>query len=700
MNILQMIPELRLGGTERGTVELARGLVAEGHRSVVISGGGELVKFLDAYGSTHYTLPIGAKNPWTVFRMIREVSRIIEKEQIDIVHARSRVPGLIALFACRRTFRPLLTTCHGYYRKNFFGYCMGWGKQVIVSSHAIGKHMLEDFEVAPERIRFIPRGVDLDQFTYRPFRRNPGGDATVGIIGRLTPLKGHVDFIRAISRVVRVFPKIKVLIVGDAPSEKVKYRQELELLVKRLGLHQTIEFVGISQDVPTLLKDLDLLVFASRTPESFGRVIIEAGACGVPVVATRVGGVVDILEDGKDGLLVPPTDPLAMSEAILRLLKDPPLAEAFSKRFREKVEKKYSLKEMIGKTIQVYQEALKTERILVIKLSAIGDIVLATPSFRAIRKKFPNAHITLLVGRDAVPLVQQCPYLNDVIVYDPSRKDRKGSSRLKLAAELRRRGFDRVIDLQNNKTSQLLSYLSLAPKRYGFDRGPFRFLVNFKIKDPGAMPPVAHQGKLLSLLDIQEMEEALELWPSPKDEEAVDRLLRQEWLSGNETLVGVNLGGSPRWETKRWPVGYIAELCDRLAQDKVRVVVTGGDGERDLLQKLLSRVRTKPIVAVGKTSLPQLACLIRRCRAFVTVDSAPMHIAASVHVPVIAFFGPTDPKRHFPPTEKGVILNKKVKCHPCYRRRCPVGLICMTQIRPEEVYRELKRWTGELERVR
>jgi len=699
MNILQIIPELQLGGAERGTVELARGLVAKGHKSFVASGGGELVKYLDAYGSTHYTLPVYAKNPFTLFRMIWEVSRIIEKEKIDIVHARSRVPGLIALLACRRTFRPLVTTCHGYYRKNFFGYCMGWGKRVIVSSNAIGKHMLEDFEVSPRRISLIPRGVDLEQFTYRPSQRNVDGDFTIGIIGRLTPLKGHVDFIRAISRVVRVFPKVRILIVGDAPFEKAKYRQELELLVKRLGLHQTVEFVGTTRDVPELLSELDLLVFASRTPEAFGRVIIEAGACGVPVVATRVGGVVDILEDGKEGILVPPADPLALSEAIVRVLKDPTLASSLSKNFREKVERQYSLKEMIEKTLSVYEETLKTERILIIKLGAIGDVVLATPSLRAIRKHFPNAQLTLLVGRDAVELVQNCPYLDDLVVYDPSRKDRRGSRRLRLSSELRRRGFDRVIDLQNNKTSQLLSYLSLAPKRYGFDRGPFRFLVNFKIKDPGAMPPVEHQGKLLSLLGIQEMDPTLEVWTRPKDEEAVDRFLHQEWLAGNEPLVGVNLGGSPRWETKRWPVEYIAALCDRLAQDRIRVVVTGSEREKALLQKLLSQVRTKPIVAVGKTNLPELACLIRRCRAFVTVDSAPMHIAASVNVPVIAFFGPTDPRRHFPPTEKGTVLNKKVKCHPCYRCRCPIGLICMTQIKPEEVYRELKRWV-ELEVVR
>ncbi|MBI4435922.1 MAG: glycosyltransferase [Candidatus Omnitrophica bacterium] len=692
MNILQIIPELKLGGTERGTVELARGLVARGHRSVVISGGGELVRYLDTYGTKHYTLPVGAKNPWTIFQMVRRVCRIIEEEHIDVVHARSRVPGLIAFLACRKTSRPLVTTCHGYYRKNFFGYCMGWGKRVIVSSQAIGRHMLEDFEVSPERIRLIPRGVDLDVFTYRSPRRNPQGEFTIGMIGRITPLKGHLDFIRAISRVVRAFPKIKVLIVGDAPPGKTKYRQELELLVKRLGLHQTVQWAGTSYDIPKILSEMDLLVLASKTPEAFGRVMIEAGACGVPVVATRVGGVVDVVTDGKEGLLVPPEDPLALAEAILRILKDPSLASAFAKRLREKVEKEYSLGGMIDKTLMVYEEALKKDRILVVKLGAVGDVVLAVPSLRAIRKKFVKSHITLLVGRDAFELVQHSPYLDDIVVYDSKRKDKRGSRRLQLASELRRRGFDQVIDLQNNKTSQLLSYLSLAPKRFGFDRGLFRFLVNRKLKDPGSLPPVEHQGKLLRLLGIETVDPRLELWPQPKDEAYVGTLLQQEWLAGNESLVGVNLGGSIRWETKRWPVEYIAELCDRLGQDKIRVVLTGTEQERNLAQKLLSQVHVKPIVAIGKTTLPQLASLIRRCRAFVTVDSAPLHLAASMDTPVIALFGPTDPKRHFPPVGKGIVLNKKVKCHPCYLRRCPIGLICMTRITPQEVYQEVKRW--------
>ena len=693
MKILQLIPALSVGGTERGTVELSQGLVKRGHQALVISGGGELVKLLEACGAKHITLPVGSKSPWTVLRMIRKISDLIVKEKVDLVHARSRIPGLIGFFASRRAQVPFVTTCHGYYRKNIFGTVMGWGKRVIVSSHAIGRHMLDDFETSEERLRVIARGVDLETFRQRTPRRSTQQGKTIAMIGRITPLKGHADFIRALSRVVRVYPTLRVLIVGEAPSGKPKYRQDLQLLVRRQGLHHIVEFRETTHDIPALLAELDLLVLASRTPEAFGRVLVEAGSCGVPVVATRVGGVVEVVGDGKDGLLVPPQDPVALSEAILRILKDPGLGETLSRNFRAKIEKEFSLETMVEKTLRVYQEALESQRILILKLGAVGDVVLITPSLRAIRRKFPRATITLLVGRDAFELVQHCPYLDGLLTYDRVRKDRGFLGLWRLGSELRRRGFDLAIDLQNNKKSQLLSFLSFASRRVGWSRGPFRILVNQRQPEPKEpMSPVEHQFRLLSALGIDEQDESLELWVQPKDETTVKRFLEGEWLSGQEPLVGLNLGGSPQWLTKRWPLEYYAELCDRLSQDNIRVVVTGTGAEEQRLRQLLKLVQTRPIVAVGKTTLPQLASLLKRCKAYVTVDSAPLHVASGVGTPVIALFGPTDPLRHFPPKTQGTILNKEVPCHPCYRRHCPIGLICMTQITPQEVYQEIKKW--------
>lgn len=166
MNILQIVPELNVGGVETGTVDLARRLVKAGHKAVVISAGGAMVKELEEGGVLHYQLPVHKKSIFTILAMIPKVAEVIKKENIDIVHGRSRVPAWIAYYACRRANRPFVTTCHGYYTKYWFSRIMGWGKLVICPSKVIARHMIEDFKTPYERIRIVPRSVDIEKFKY------------------------------------------------------------------------------------------------------------------------------------------------------------------------------------------------------------------------------------------------------------------------------------------------------------------------------------------------------------------------------------------------------------------------------------------------------------------------------------------------------------------------------------------------------
>ena len=128
MHILQILPELNVGGVETGTVDFANYLVENGHKSVVISNGGRLVEKLEEQGSTHYALPVHKKSVVTAWRMIEKVRAIINAEKIQIVHARSRVPAWIAYFACRKTKAMYITTCHGFYRHPWYSQVMGWSK--------------------------------------------------------------------------------------------------------------------------------------------------------------------------------------------------------------------------------------------------------------------------------------------------------------------------------------------------------------------------------------------------------------------------------------------------------------------------------------------------------------------------------------------------------------------------------------------
>lgn len=687
MRILQILPELNVGGVETGVVDLARHLVRQGHHVVVVSHGGSLVPELTAAGAVHHALPVHEKSPWTMLRLVPRLTRLLREEHIDLVHARSRVPAWIAWAACRRAGVTFLTTCHGYYSRHPTSRVMGWGKLVIVPSHVIGRHMMDAFRVPLSRIRLIPRGVRLERLTYQAPVAKPNGDYVVGIVGRLTPIKGHAVFLRALARVARQFPQVRAVVVGDAPEDRPQYRTALERLTRQLGLERRVEFLGTRQDVPDLLRRMDLLAMPSRSAEAFGRAVIEAQAAGVPVVASRVGGIVDIIEDRLTGLLAPPEEPVALAEAMASLLADRDLAARLAEAARAKVEQHFSIERMAALTLAAYREAFHSHRILVTKLGAAGDVVLAAPSLRAIRQAFPQAWIAVLVGLECREILQRCPHLDEMLVYDRRGKDRGWWGLWRLGRRLRACAFDLTIDLQNNRATHWLACISGAPKRYGYGGRPWSRLLTHCAKLPAdPTPPVEHQFRVLRLAGIAASDGRLELWPGASDEERVARWLAAQWVGPQQPLVALHPGGSPAWPTKRWLPDRWAKLCDALGASNVRVVLTGSAAELPLGRRIAALTRAKPILAMGQTTLVQLACLLRRCQALVTSDSAPLHVAAAVGTPVTALFGPTDPRRHSPPAQQLTVLRKDLPCSPCYGRHCRILThACMKQITVEEV---------------
>jgi len=687
MNILQILPQLNVGGVETGTLDLAKYLVKHGHKAVVVSNGGEMVKEMESYGVIHYQLPVHRKSFFTMWKLVPKLAEIIRREQIDIVHARSRVPAWIAYFACRKTNAIFITTCHGYYRRHYFSYVMGWGKRVIALSNIIARHMLEDFDVSHERLRLIPRSVDLDKFKYSSPDKKRKTEFNVGIIGRITPLKGHLHFVKSMAYVARNVPRLKVWIVGDAPSSKEAYKEQVQVLVKRLGLWHCTQFLGNQRDIPAIMANLDVLVLATTTHEAFGRVIVEAQACGVPVVATRVGGVVDIIDDNKTGLLVPPADPSSIADAVTKIYKDAELSRTLAENAYKKVKEKYNIELMAENTIDVYKEALSNYNILIIKFSSLGDIILSTATIRAIRNKFsPNYKITFLVGEESKEMLFKCPYIDELLVCDFKNKDKGLQGLLKLGSQLRSKNFDIVIDLQNNRKSHILSYLSLALKRYGYDNMKLGFLLNHRIKDEKPpIDPVTHQFRVLKMLGIELEDPKLELWPSQEDEAYIDEFLGSEWLSANQRLIGVNISASSRWLSKNWPLSSILKLCEELHRRQMRVVITGMEKDSADANILMNKLKDVKIInTCGKTTVNQLACLIKKCAVFISPDSAPLHVAASQGVPFVALFGPTDPRRHLAPVEKCAVVRKELPCGPCYKSKCKINK-CMQLIKPEEV---------------
>ncbi len=751
MHILQLLPTLDVGGVERGVIDLTKGLLRRGHRVTIISAGGALVESLTRLGAAHLTLPVHRKSPWSIWKTIPLVCRFIEETGIDVIHARSRVPAWIGYWASRRTRKPFVTTCHGFYAPHSASSVMTWGRTVVVPSQALGRYLIDRFHVPPERLRVIPRGVDLSEFHVAAPQPRDGRSWRIGLIGRLSTIKGHDVAIRALHQLVRgrsfdaPRPRaglaqdsrdVRLCVVGDAPAHKPHIRSALEQLARSLQVEGAIEWLGTRHDVPEVLRSLDVVIVPSVYPESFGRTVIEAQAVGIPVVASRVGALPDIIEEGATGLLVEPGNPTALAAAIERLLSDDVLRRHLSQTARVRVEQRFGLEQMIDGYEAVYRDCVTNPRVVIWKLSAMGDFVLATPSLRTIRRRFPTSHISVVVGRTLGELAACCPYVNEVILYDPKPRDpsipvrlglrprspslrmsplrwlhwtRRVQAARRVIQRVRQGAFDLSIDLQNSRLTHLMAWLSDVLKRLGYDRR-WGWCLTQRVNLPRRpLDPVAHQFELLRAADLPAVPgaaqagitpdgAALELWPSEAHERAVSRLLAERQLDLQKPLIGLHPGGSARWRTKRWPVDRWAVLCDRLADAGMQVVITGSASEQPLIEALRRVTRSTPVVVAGRTSVLELACLIRRCAVFVTHDSAPLHLAVAMGRPTVTLFGPTDPKRHVPPSPLVRVLSKKVFCSPCYSPRCrTITHACMNRISVDEVFQAVIDLLGNAE---
>jgi glycosyltransferase involved in cell wall biosynthesis len=372
--VLQIVPRLVSGGAERGTVDMAKALVAAGWTSCVASSGGPLEHDILRSGATHLRLPLASKNPLVMRRNAGALARLIRQLRIDIVHARSRAPAWSAWRAANSTRRHFVTTFHNAYDvsvplKRWYNSVMARGERVIAISQFVADHAAQVYGVGPERLRTISRGVDLDIFDPRRVGaeriaslarrwRLPDGAPLVMLPGRLTRWKGGLDFITAIAMLGR--RDVCCLLVG--PEQRRGFRRELEAAVGRHRLGELFRIVEDCRDMPAAYMLADVVVSASTDPEGFGRIIIEAQAMGRPVVATDHGGTRETIVPGLTGWLVPPRDPAALAGAIGQALSLSVSERlVFAERTIAHVAGRFTREAMCARTIQVYEELLFPE---------------------------------------------------------------------------------------------------------------------------------------------------------------------------------------------------------------------------------------------------------------------------------------------------------------------------------------------------
>jgi glycosyltransferase involved in cell wall biosynthesis len=374
---LQVLPALVTGGVERGAVDMAIAQAAAGWRAIVASAGGPMVRELTRAGAEHVTLPLDTKNPIAIRNNTKLLSELIEREKVDLVHARSRAPAWSAHWAAEALGVPFITTFHGVYSLGLMGLkkrynsVMARGTRVIAISEFIRDHIISEYGVAPERIRVIHRGVDtttLDPNMISPKRlialierwRLPDDGRVVMLPGRLTSWKGHLLLIDALSELKRRSSpfKIRCLMVGQDQG-RTNYRASIMAHAAARGVDGIVQIIDDCNDLPAAYMATDVVVSASTRPEAFGRVVAEAHAMGRPVVAPDHGAAPEIIEDRVTGWLFNSGDAYSLADALtsaLSLNQDGRirLAEAAIARARALFDKA----DMCAKTLAVYDEVV------------------------------------------------------------------------------------------------------------------------------------------------------------------------------------------------------------------------------------------------------------------------------------------------------------------------------------------------------
>lgn len=381
--ILQVIPAVNAGGAERTTLEIARAIVTAGGRAIVATSGGRMIGDIERAGAQVAILPVHSKNPLVIVANAARLARIIRKEGVDLIHARSRAPAWSALMAARRTKTAFVTTWHGAYHagsplKRLYNSAMARGDLVIANS-AFTAAAVRAVSDPGQRLVIIPRGADIEEFNLRQvsperiaaavdrFDLGPSRPLVVLLPARLTDWKGHGLAIEALQRLLGepdagVTDDLRLIFAGDAQG-RGGYAATLLRRVRELGLGQMIRFVGHCDDMPAAYAVADLVLSPSTRPEAFGRVAAEAGAMERVAIAANHGGAQETVISGETGFLFDSGSAEALAAAVSKAIAMGQAGRAaMGARARARIEANFSTAAMTAATLAAYRRLLDGER--------------------------------------------------------------------------------------------------------------------------------------------------------------------------------------------------------------------------------------------------------------------------------------------------------------------------------------------------
>ena len=366
MRILHLTTHLNRGGISKYIHSVGTALRARGHEVFAASSGGEMEGEFEKAGIHVKTFPIRTKSELSpkIYTAIPSMIHWIKDEQIDLLHAHTRITQVMSFWTSRGLGRPFVTTAHGFYKRRL-GRCLlpAWGRRVIAISDAVGIDLHKTHHVPNDRIRVVYNGLDLPELMLSFSRHDPleirreygfpPDSYVVGVTARLVPDKGHEYLIKAIKRLETELPNLKLLIVGDG-----RYRKALTALVRTLQMEDRVLFTGNLSDVSKPLAAMDVFVLPATWREGFGLSIAEAMTCEKPVIVTNIWALNTLILDQVNGILVEPKNVEQLADAVRLMLVDPQFRQKIGKAGRRTAEERFSLDRMVRELEGVYQEAL------------------------------------------------------------------------------------------------------------------------------------------------------------------------------------------------------------------------------------------------------------------------------------------------------------------------------------------------------
>lgn len=375
-NILQIIPQLDIGGAERTTIEVAEAITNNGGKAFVFSNGGRLENELKKVGGILIKGDAKTKNPFKILiGNVNEICNIIKQNNIKIVHARSRAPAISAYFAAKKCGVHFVTTYHGIYNaksklKRWYNSFMARGEIVIANSEYTKAHLLKEHNIDPKKVRVIYRGVDIEKFTPENIKdeqkqklinaweiKEPNLPKIL-LPARLTNWKGQKVLIEAAKILKDKGILANYILAGDAQG-RVEYQKELEDLIEKYGLKDYFYLVGHCSDIPAAIAICDIVTTPSIEPEAFGRTAAEAQAMEKPIIASKLGGAMETVIHEKTGFLFEANNYEQLALYIEKIIKMPNFEkENMGKFARQRIVETFSARSLQQNTLKVYKEII------------------------------------------------------------------------------------------------------------------------------------------------------------------------------------------------------------------------------------------------------------------------------------------------------------------------------------------------------